>query len=355
MHQQTQIDPRQILRDLSPYAKPVTQRSIWELAITAVPFVILWAMASAALSRGIWLGFLLAIPAGGLLLRLFLIQHDCGHGAFFGKRRVNDWVGRAVSVLTLTPYDFWRRSHALHHATSGNLGKRGTGDVDTLTVEEFRGLSARARWRYRFYRHPFILLVVGPTYLFMLQHRLPVGAMRGGWRPWFSALGTNAAICITAGSMIWWIGLIPFLMVHIPIVLVAATAGVWLFYVQHQFEHTSWEPDDKWAFHEAALYGSSHYDLPPVLRWFTANIGIHHVHHLSSRIPFYRLPEALRACPQLTNVSRLTFWKSLSTLRLKLWDDKRRKLVSFSQLADSVDGARNRWRTRASARNVDTH
>ena len=327
------IDARQLFRDVSAYARPQVWRSLWEILVTAVPFVLLWAMTWAALSRGHLLGLLLAIPAGGFLLRLFLIQHDCGHGALFRRRSTNDWVGRAVSVLTLTPYDFWRRSHALHHATSGNLGKRGTGDVDTLTLQEYREKNARQRFFYRLYRSPLVLLGIGPAYLFLLRHRLPVGFMRSGWRPWASALGTNAAIAGLAGIMIWQIGLWPFLAVHLPITLVAASAGVWLFYVQHQFEHTSWDEDDSWSFHEAALHGSSHYDLPPILRWFTANIGIHHVHHLSSRIPFYRLPEVLRAHPELAGVSRLTLRESLRTLRLTLWDSQARRLVSFSQAA----------------------
>lgn len=330
MTQQAPIDARQLLRDLAPFAKPDNARSIAEVLVTAVPFVLLWALIHAALSHGIWIGFLLALPAGGLLLRLFLIQHDCGHGALFRRRRVNDWVGRAVSVLTLTPYDYWRRSHAKHHATSGNLGKRGTGDVDTLTVGEYASLSAKGRWRYRLYRNPIALLGIGPAYQFILRHRLPIGSMRGGWSPWLSALGTNAAIALIAGAMIWWIGLGSFLMVHVPIVLIAASAGVWLFYVQHQFEQTSWEQDEGWSFHEAAIYGSSHYDLPPVLRWFTANIGVHHVHHLSSRIPFYRLQEVLRAFPELQEVSRVTMRQSLGTLRLKLWDEDRQRLVPFS-------------------------
>lgn len=326
----SKIDARQLFRDVSPYAKPRIARSLWEILVTAVPFVLLWTLMWAAVSQGYWLAMILAVPAGGLLLRLFLIQHDCGHGAMFHRRATNDWVGRAVSVLTLTPYDFWRRSHAVHHATSGNLSKRGTGDVDTLTVDEYRQKSPSQRFFYRMYRHPVVLLGIGPAYLFLLRNRLPLGFMRSGWRPWVSALGTNAAIGILAGVMIWQIGLWLFLAIHLPIVLVAASGGVWLFYVQHQFEHTSWDDAENWSFHDAALHGSSHYDLPPILRWFTANIGMHHVHHLSSRIPFYRLPEVLRAYPELQSVSRLTFRQSLGTLRLRLWDEQARRLVPLS-------------------------
>jgi omega-6 fatty acid desaturase (delta-12 desaturase) len=238
-------------------------------------------------------------------------------------------------VLTLTPYDFWRRSHALHHATAGNLSKRGIGDVDTLTVAEYEEKTPFQRFLYRLYRTPLVLLGIGPAYLFLLRNRLPVGFMRSGWRPWVSALGTNVAIAAVAAAVIWQIGFWPFVAVHLPITLVAATGGVWLFYVQHQFEHTSWDDDENWSFHDAALHGSSHYDLPPVLRWLTANIGIHHVHHLSSRIPFYRLPEVLQAHPQFANVSRITIRDSLRTVRLRLWDEQARRLVSFREARTS--------------------
>ena len=180
------------------------------------------------------------MPAAGFLVRLFMIQHDCGHGAFFRHRRANDWVGRVIGVLTLTPYDFWRRTHALHHASSGNLDRRGIGDVDTLTVREYLALSRWGRLRYRLYRHPLVMFGIGPAYLFMLQHRLPVGLMRQGWRPWLSTMATNLAIAVIVATLIWLIGVKPFLLVHLPIMLLAASVGVWLFYVQHQFEQTTW-------------------------------------------------------------------------------------------------------------------
>jgi omega-6 fatty acid desaturase (delta-12 desaturase) len=336
---QPSIDARQLFRDISPFAKPLVARSVWEVLITGVPFILLWALIWALVSRGYYLGMLLCVPAGGLLLRLFLIQHDCGHGALFNRRRTNDWVGRSVSVLTLTPYDSWRRSHAVHHATSGNLDKRGAGDIDTLTAAEYRDLTRWKRFLYRLYRHPVVLLGLGPAYVFLLRQRLPIGVLRSGWRQWGSALGTNAAIGALAGLLIWQIGLWPFLAVHLPIVLVAATAGVWLFYVQHQFEGTSWDGEEKWSFHDAAVRGSSHYDLPPILRWFTANIGIHHVHHLSSRIPFYRLPEVLRAHPELASVNRMGLRESVGTVRLRLWDEQARRMVAFTRQGDSSTAA----------------
>ena len=324
-------DPRTLLREISDYARPVTARSLFELAVTAVPFALLLVLMWVAVSAGWWLALLLALPAGVLLVRLFMIQHDGGHGAFFHRRAANDWVGRAIGVLTLTPYDYWRRTHALHHARNGNLDRRGIGDVETLTVREFEALSWRRRLLYRLYRHPVVMFGLGPAWVFLLQHRLPVGFMREGWRPWLSAMATNAAVAALAAAIIWHIGLAAFLLIHLPVMLVAATIGVWLFYVQHQFEDAHWDRDGNWSFHDAALHGSSHYDLPGVLRWLTANIGIHHVHHLSSRIPSYRLSEVLRDRPELREVGRLTLWQSFRTVSLALWDENRRRLVSFRQ------------------------
>jgi acyl-lipid omega-6 desaturase (Delta-12 desaturase) len=329
-------NPRLLMKELAPYREPSRARSLFELAVTAVAFLLTWFVIWAAVDTGYWIGLLLAVPAAGFLVRLFLIQHDCGHGSFFSHRLTNDWVGRVLGVLTLTPYDYWRHSHALHHASSGNLDHRGIGDIDTLTVDEFQ---ARTPWRqslYRLYRHPLVMFGIGPAYLFLLRHRLPMGLMRSGWRPWVSAMATNAAIAILVAAAIWLVGIGPFLLVHLPITLLAAAIGVWLFYVQHQFEDTFWDHDGDWSFHEAALHGSSHYDLPSVLRWFTANIGVHHVHHLSSRIPYYRLPEVLRDRPELHDVGRLTLLDSLRSVRLVLWDEKKRRLVSFREALQGV-------------------
>jgi omega-6 fatty acid desaturase (delta-12 desaturase) len=320
-----------LLKEVSPFRQPRQVRSLLELAITAAPFALLWVLTWAALDAGHRWGFLLAIPAGAFLLRLFLIQHDCGHGAFFRSQASNDWVGRVLGVLTFTPYDYWRRSHAVHHATTGDLDARGVGDVDTLTVAEFRSMSRTRRFLYRLYRHPIVLFGIGPAYLFLLRHRLPIGMMKKGWRPWLSALGTNVSIAAVAAALIWAIGFKLFLLVHLPITLVAASLGVWLFYVQHQFEQTHWDRGEDWSFHAAALHGSSYYDLPLILRWFSANIGVHHVHHLASRIPFYRLPEVLREVPVLARISRVTVRESFAAVRLVLWDEQKRRLVSFSE------------------------
>jgi omega-6 fatty acid desaturase (delta-12 desaturase) len=321
------------MQALARYRAPNRARSILEIVITIVPLALLWLLMWRSLEIGYGICLLLAFPAAGFLVRLFMIQHDCGHGAFFRQRLLNDWVGRVIGVLTLTPYDFWRHTHALHHAGSGNLGRRGWGDVDTLTVREYLARSRFGRWRYRLYRHPMVLFGIGPAYQFLLLQRLPVGLMRSGLRPWLSAMTTNVAIAALSALLIWLIGLGPFLLVHLPMTLIGGSAGVWLFYVQHQFEHTYWRDDQNWDLHDAALYGSSHYDLPGILRWLTANIGVHHVHHLCSRIPFYRLPCVLREHPELTGVGRLTLVQSLSCVRLALWDESQRRLISFRECA----------------------
>jgi omega-6 fatty acid desaturase (delta-12 desaturase) len=324
-------DPRRWATLLAAYKAPRLRRSLVELAVTLLPFAGLWLVMQASLEHDYALTLLLAVPAAGLLVRLFMIQHDCGHGAFFHRRRANDWLGRILAVLTLTPYDAWRRTHAVHHAGSGNLDRRGIGDVDTLTVREYHALDRWGRLRYRLYRHPLVMFGLGPFFLFVVQNRVPVGLLQEGWRPWVGTMATNAGIVALAGLLMWAVGPAPFLLVHLPIVLLAATAGVWLFYVQHQFEDTHWDEHEAWSLHEAALHGSSHYDLPPVLRWFTANIGVHHVHHLASRVPFYRLPEVLAAHPELREVGRLGLLESFGCVKLVLWDEDRRRLVSFRE------------------------
>ena len=322
------------------YRQPSGTRSVMELIITGVPFLAIWAAMWAALDFGFYsLCFLLAVPAAGFLVRLFLIQHDCGHGSFFKHRLVNDWVGRAIGVLTLTPYDMWRREHAIHHATAGNLDRRGMGDIRTLTVNEYLALPFLRRLQYRLYRNPFVMFALGPAFVFVLAQRLPIGAMTAGWRPWVSTMATNAAIAAVAVAMMWLVGVGPFLIVHVPIMLLAATIGVWLFYVQHQFDDAVWARGASWDLHEAALHGSSYYDLPGVLRWFTANIGIHHIHHLCSRIPFYRLRQVLRDHPELGAVGRVTLLQSLRSVRLALWDEYRQRMVSFREMRASKRNA----------------
>jgi len=323
---------RQWPKFLSLYREPSTTRSVVEIVISAGPLIALWVVMWAVFPFSPALSLILAIPAAGFLVRLFMIQHDCSHGAFFRRRSANDWVGRVIGVFTLTPHDHWQRTHAMHHAGVGNLAHRGIGDVTTMTVREYEGLGRWRRFGYRLYRHPLVLFGIGPLYIFFFSQRLPVGLMRGaGWAPWISAMATNAAILAVAGIFIAIIGVVPFLAIQVPTAFLAAAAGVWLFYVQHQFEETYWEGDTDWRHSEASLAGSSHYVLPGILRWFSANIGVHHVHHLNSRIPFYRLPEVLQNHPELASVGRLTLAQSLGCIRLALWDEGRRRLVSFRE------------------------
>lgn len=324
-----EIEERRWSLAFAPYRGASRLRSSMELVATAAPFFLFWGGAMALLSLGLWWGVFLAIPAAAFLVRLFMIQHDCGHGSFFNRRQTNDWIGRLIGVLTLTPYEYWRRTHSVHHASAGNLDKRGMGDVVTLTVAEYRAMSRGQRLGYRLYRNPAIFLVLGSAVTFILKHRLPMGLMRSGARPWLSTMGTNAMILLIAGLLIWTVGLWPFLIVQLIVTMLAGVVGIWLFFVQHQFEDTYWETAEEWSFQNGALHGSSHYDLPPILRWFTANIGIHHVHHLASRIPFYRLGQVLRDFPELRDRGRLTLLKSFQAARLALWDENAKKLVSF--------------------------
>ena len=324
--------PQVWIQILARYREPSHARSFIEIAVTLLPLAVLWTLSWAAIHFGYWeASVLLALPASGFLVRLFMIQHDCGHGSLFRNRLTNDWVGRVAGVLTLTPYDFWRHTHAVHHATSGNLDRRGIGDIETLTVTEYGTRSFCGRLRYRLYRHPLVMFGLGPAYLFLLQHRLPPGLMRAGRQQWLSVMSTNLGIAVIVMILIELVGVGPFLLVHLPISLLAASIGVWLFYVQHQFEQTSWDRAAEWNVHDAALHGSSHYDLPGILRWFTANIGLHQVHHLSSRIPYYRLSRVLRENPALKNVNRLSIMQSFRCVRLVLWDENQRRLVTFRQ------------------------
>lgn len=321
---------------LAQYSTPSLPRGITELVITVAPFAFVWyAMYWTMMHGHVWLYCALLPIAVGFLVRLFLIQHDCGHRAFLPSSQLNDWLGRCLGVFTLTPYAHWKRAHALHHATSGNLDRRGVGDIDTLTVSEYQARSRLLRWRYRLYRNPVVLFGIGPAFVFLLQNRVPAGFFRAGWRHWASTLGTNVSIAGVVALMSYWIGLKPLLLTHGPIMLLSASVGGWLFYVQHQFENTYWLHSDKWGSREAALRGSSHYDLPLILRWFTANIGMHHAHHLSSRIPFYRLPIAVSSEPELRCGDRLTLWQSFSCIKLALWDEKSQRLISFREAAMS--------------------
>ena len=318
---------------LAPYREPHTGRSIFEIAVTIMPLLALWVAAWLLHAHGLWwAALLLTIPSAAFLVRLFLIQHDCGHGSFFRSRQANEWVGRVAGVFTVTPYHYWRQAHAHHHATSGNLDRRtGLGEIETLTVEEYRALPRLRRLGYRLYRHPLIRFGLGPAYVFVISQRLPIGMMREGWKPWASVIGNSLAALAGLIALIWLFGVGPVLTVNLVTMLLAGSAGVWLFYVQHQFEEASWSREGVWNRDEAALAGSSHLHLPQPLRWMTANIGIHHVHHLSSRIPFYHLPRVLKDHPELRAMSRLSLRDAFGAVRLSLWDESAGRMVSFRE------------------------
>lgn len=314
---------------LAPFRRPSTARSVWQLVSTALLLAGAWTLMYFSLGVGYWLTLLLAVPAAFFLVRLFIVQHDCGHGSFFRSPRVADIVGSALGVLTLTPYHYWKKAHAMHHATSGNLEHRGFGDIDTLTVDEYLALSRWGRFKYRLYRHPVILFGVGAILHFFVRHRLPTIVPRTWTRARWSIFWTDVALAGFIVGMGLLVGFRQFLLVHVPLMTLSCSMGVWLFYVQHQFEPTYWEHDEQWAYNDAALVGSSYYRLPRLLQWATGNIGLHHVHHLSARIPNYRLQEALESIPELRRVTTLTLRESLRCVRLALWDERERKLVRF--------------------------
>ena len=320
-------------RQLAAYRRPRLARSLFELIVTAGSLLALWSASWFVFHQGLWwLGLLLTIPAALFLVRLFMIQHDCGHGSFFEARAANDWVGRVIGVFTLTPYDYWRQTHAMHHATSGNLDRRdGVGEISTLTVDEYLALPPLRRLGYRHYRHPLVLFDLGPFFTFFIMQRLPVGLMKD-WRHWVSTQSTTVASVVSIGLLAWFVGWAPVLLVTFLTMLLGATIGIWLFFVQHQFEGVVWLRQKAWDRDRAALEGSSHLDLPQPLRWFTANIGIHHVHHLNALIPSYRLTEVLRDHPALRAISRIGFLESFRFARLGLWDEEAQTLISFRGL-----------------------
>lgn len=323
---------------LAPYRNPDDMRTVYEIVITLMPFVALWALSWYLVEQSSWLAILPIILAAGFMVRLFIIQHDCGHSSAFSSRRANEWVGRFLGVLTITPFEYWRHSHALHHASSGNLDRRGIGDIDTLTVDEYLSKSWFGRFRYRLYRHPFVMFVIGPAYLFVFSHRFPTDALKSGRPAILSVVFTNVAMAIVGTLMVYYAGWHILLLVHVPIICLGATIGVWMFYVQHQFDETHWDRNGTWTHEHAALHGSSFYDLPKPLMWITGNIGIHHLHHLSSRIPFHRLPQVLKEHPELNEIGRLSIAESFSAVRLALWDEKNRALVSFRHVAEQLKG-----------------
>jgi len=316
---------------IAKYQTPDLRRSAWQIINSIGPYIGLWYLMYLSLRVSYALTLALAVVAAGFLIRIFIILHDCGHGSFFKSQRANEIIGFIAGVLTFTPYHQWRRNHALHHAHSSDLDRRATWDLPlTLTVREYLQLPPWKRLLYRLYRHPLILLGVAPLVLFVLAQRFaaPSSGKRERWGVVLTNL-TLLTLAVTLGSLMGWKA---YLLVQTPVLLLAATIGVWLFYIQHQFEDTYWERNGQWDYVLAAMQGSSYYKLPRLLQWFTGNIGLHHIHHLSPRVPNYALQECHDENPVFQRVSIITFWDSLKALSLRLWDEEQQKLVGFGHL-----------------------
>jgi omega-6 fatty acid desaturase (delta-12 desaturase) len=314
------------------YQQPCMKRALWQLTNTFGPYALSWYAMFHTSHISLWLTVPLVVLSGGLLVRIFIIFHDCAHGSFFKSRRANAVVGRIAGILTFTPYSHWRWEHAIHHASAGNLDRRGTGDVWTMTVQEYLAASRGRRIAYRLVRDPLVLFLLAPLFVFIVKHRFPsANANRSCRRSvWF----TNAAVLGMAVGLAWIFGLTPYLLIQSSVMAVAGAAGLWLFYVQHQFEGVYWERGEHWDYTAAALRGSSFYKLPKVLQWFSGNIGFHHIHHLSPRIPNYNLQRCHESDRLFEQVKPITLWSSLRCPAFRFWDEQGKKLVGGAYLRE---------------------
>ena len=337
MTYQTNADPAENAPDTSNwkqivarYQQPSVGRSVWQIANSVLPYLGLWYLMYLCLPVSYWLILPLAVLAGGFMVRIFIIFHDCGHGSFFKSRAANDFVGFITGVLTFTPYYHWRWEHAVHHSSSGDLDRRGMGDVWTLTVREYLESSRWKRFAYRLARNPLVLFVFAPVFLFLIWQRMP--KTEANLRERMSVYWTNLVLLLIAGGMSYAFGFKAYVLIQLIVMAVGGSVGVWMFYVQHQFEGVYWERNQKWDYVTAALQGSSFYKLPRVLQWFSGNIGFHHIHHLSSRIPNYNLEKCHYAEPLFLVVKPVTLFGSLKSFTFRLWDEQRRRLVGFGYL-----------------------
>jgi len=317
---------------VTSHQEPVLRKSVWQVINTLIPYLTLCGVMIWSLDVSYWLTLAVAVAAGGFLIRIFIIFHDCGHGSFFRSQRANHFWGFVTGVLTFTPYHQWRQKHALHHATSGDLDRRGTGDIWTLTVQEYFEAPRWKRLAYRLFRNPFVLFVLVPLYLFLIHQRFPSPAV--GRRERLGVHWTNGALLLIAIAMSMTIGIKAYLLIQLPVMMITGTVGLWLFYVQHQFEGVYWKRREHWGFAEAALHGSSFYKLPRILQWFSGNIGFHHIHHLSPRIPNYNLEKCHQADPLFQSVKPITLVSSLRSFTYRLWDEQRGKLIGYRHLRE---------------------
>jgi len=308
------------------------RKSLWQLIDTFVPYCVLWAAMIYTFQQGVpyWITLALAVVAGGLLVRIFILFHDCCHGSFFASRRANVILGYVTGVLTFTPFEDWRSAHSLHHAAAGDLDRRGVGAVWTMTTDEYLAAPRLKRLRYRIYRNPFVLFGPGPALVFLILHRF--SSKGAGKRERFSVAFTNFALSFVAGVATWTIGFQTYLLIQLPIILIAGSLGLWLFYIQHQFESVYWARGDSWEPLSVALEGSSYFKLPKILQWFSGNIGLHHIHHVRPSIPNYNLQRCHDEIPVFQAVKAITIRTSVRSLRLGLCDEKNKKLVSFRSL-----------------------
>ncbi len=314
---------------IAPYAQPHVGRSVLDIATSVVPYVALFALMVLSLDVSYWLTLALAIPAAGCLLRTYILFHDCTHGSFLPSKRANAWLGVALGLLVYTPFHAWKHNHQVHHATAGDLDRRGIGDVPMMTVAEYRALPWRGRLAYRLFRNPIVMFGLGPFWAMVIQPRIVSRDARPRIKR--SILWTNVGLVAFVGTLCWLIGWQDYLLVQMPLVLLAGGSGVWLFYVQHQFEDAYWESGEDWSYADAALKGSSYLKLPNVLQFFTGNIGLHHVHHLSARVPNYNLQRAHDENPIFHDVPTLTLWDGIKAVRLKLWDEDSGRMVGFRE------------------------
>jgi omega-6 fatty acid desaturase (delta-12 desaturase) len=319
---------------VAKYQQPDQRIATWQVVNSFGGLFLCWILMYFSLSVGYWLTLLLALPAAGFLVRIFIIQHDCGHGSFFKSRRANDITGICCSMFTLVAYKYWRKSHAVHHAHHAKLEERGIGDIWTMTVDEYHRASLGKRLTYRVFRNPFFLFGIAPLINFLILGRFPMGVSKS-WRngEFASVLWTNLALAGLLAAASALVGFTTVVAIQLPVIVIAGTVGTWLFYVQHQYEHMYWEHTPQWDYILAAMHGSSYYQLPPVLQWFTGNIGFHHIHHLSPRIPNYNLARCHSENPPMQRVMHLTLRSSLETVYLALWDEERRQLVSFRSVS----------------------